>query len=379
MTRKNFLKSLMLGLGSFALSKKILKPTIVQGDVMLSDNNEKPKITYKKIKLELYHTWTIARGSASYKENVIVYYTKDGITGIGEASHMTAAGQNADRTIQELKKIIPLYENFDPWKFFYLPDKAFDILPELSPAKAALDIALVDWIGKKLNIPIYKYFGLDPEKTIYTSFSIGIDKIDIMKQKVKEAKDYKIIKVKLGHGNDEDIIKGIREVTDKPIRVDINQGWKNKEDAIKKIEWLAKHGIEMVEQPMPIDMLEETKWLKERSPLPIVADEAVETTRDIPKLAEAYNGINIKLMKSGGLLEAFRMILLGKALGLDIMIGCMIETSVAISAAAALQPLAKWIDLDGNLLIKNDPFDGVKMKDGAWILQKKPGIGVVEK
>ena len=197
-----------------------------------------------------------------------------------------------------------------------------------------------------------------------------------MKQKVKEASPYNIIKVKLTNNQDEEVIKIIRSATDKPIRVDINEGWKNKEEAIKKINWMAKQGGEMIEQPMPTEMLKETKWLKDRSELPIVADEAAHTSSDIHELAEAYDGINLKLMKSGGLIDGYRMAIVAKTLGMDIMVGCMIESSVAISAAVQLQPLAKWLDLDGNLLISNDPFIGAKFNKGHWEMPEGNGIGV---
>lgn len=337
---------------------------------------EKPEITYKKIHLTLYYPWTITRGTAAYKENVLVYYKKDGITGVGEAGHMTAAGQNADRTIRELKQLIPLYLETDPFLFYDLPERAREIVPALSPAKTALDIALMDWIGKKLGIPLYQALGVNPVSEVNTSFSIGRDKPEIMKQKVKEAAPYKILKVKITGQGDKETIKAIRSMTDKPIRVDVNEGWKDKGKAIHEIEWLAKDGVEFVEQPMPVEMLEETRWLKERSPVPIVADEAVNTSEDVIKIADAYDGINIKLMKSGGILEAYRMTLLARLLKLDIMLGCMIETTVGIAAAVQLQSLARWVDLDGNLLIKNDPYTGLTLKDGHWVMSGKPGIGV---
>jgi len=334
------------------------------------------QIKFEKVRLNLYHDWTITRGTAKYKENVFVHYSKDGITGIGEAGHMTAAGQNANRTVAELKELIPLYEKINPFEFFYLPARAEAIIPGLSPAKAALDIALMDWIGKKMRVPLYKYFGLNREKKVDTSFSIGRDKPEVIIQKVKEAKPYHFLKVKLTNQNDEEVIKVIRSATDKPIRVDINEGWKDKEEALHKIDWLARQGVEFIEQPMPVEMLEETKWIKERSELPIVADEAVNTSSDIPAISEAYDGINIKLMKSGGLIDAYRMAILAKIYKMDIMIGCMIESSVGITAAAHLQPLARWLDLDGNLLINNDPYRGVQFEDGHWNLPDKNGIGV---
>ncbi|MEA1885976.1 MAG: dipeptide epimerase [Bacteroidota bacterium] len=333
-----------------------------------NDTSGKATITYKKIKLNLGHTWTISRGSTDYKEDVFVYYEKEGITGIGEASHMTGAGQNADRTIEELKKIMPIYLEADPFKFYELTDKVNQEIKNISPAKAALDIALFDWLGKKLNIPVHRMFGLDPSKYVDTSFSIGFDKPEVVKQKVREADPYSILKVKLTNRDDRNIIDTIRQVTDKPIRVDINEGWTDKEEAIRTIEWLEKKGVELVEQPMPVNMIEESRWLKERSPLPIVADEAVNTSEDIVPIAEAYDGINIKLMKSGGIMEAFRMAVIAGAFNLDIMIGCMIASSVAISAAVQLQPLARWLDLDGSLLISNDPYKGARFHDGHWIM-----------
>ncbi len=343
---------------------------------MKKDNGQPPEITYEKIRLELFHPWTITRGTATFKENVLVYYKKDGITGVGEAGHMTAAGQNADRTVRELQPLLPLYRNTDPFQFYDLPEKARELVPELSPAKAALDIALTDWIGKKLGIPLFQFLGINPVSDVKTSFSIGRDKPEVVRQKVKEAAPYKILKVKITGQEDKETIRIIRSMTDKPIRVDVNEGWTDKEKAIKEIEWLASHGVEFVEQPMPVDMLAETRWLKERSPIPIVADEAVNTSEDVLKIADAYDGVNIKLMKSGGLIEAYRMTVLARLLKLDIMLGCMIETTVAIAAAVQLQALARWVDLDGNLLIKNDPYTGLTFRDGHWIMSGKPGLGV---
>ena len=334
------------------------------------------EITWKKLRLELFHPWTITRGTAQYKENVLVYYTRDGITGVGEAGHMTAAGQSADRTIRELQPLIPLYRDTDPFLFYDFPEKARELVPQLSPAKAALDIALMDWIGKKLNIPLYQFLGINPLSEVKTSFSIGRDTPEVMRQKVKEAAPYKILKVKITGKGDKEAITAIRSMTDKPIRVDVNEGWTDKEKAIKEIEWLASKGVEFVEQPMPVEMLEETRWLKERSPIPIVADEAVETSEDVLRIAGAYDGINIKLMKSGGLTEAYRMTILAHLLKMDIMLGCMIETTVGIAAAVQLQALARWVDLDGNLLIKNDPYQGLTLREGHWVMSGKPGIGV---
>jgi L-alanine-DL-glutamate epimerase-like enolase superfamily enzyme len=219
--------------------------------------------------------------------------------------------------------------------------------------------------------------GLNPENAPLTSFSIGIDTPLNMQQRINEKSEMPIFKIKLGKDNDREIIEAIRKVTQNVIRVDANEGWYDKEEAIQQIEWLAKQNVEFVEQPMPADMLEETAWLKERSPLPLIADEAVKQTADIPNLAQAYHGINIKLMKSGGILEALSMIHLARAMKMQIMIGCMVESSVAISAAAQIAPLVDYIDLDGNLLLANDPYSGVKVIEGKLKYNSSPGLGVL--
>ena len=336
----------------------------------------KMNIEVKTKKLELAHTWTISRNSSDYKNNVFVKIERDGIIGYGEAAPNVRYGENSELTTEKINAAKPIF--YDNHLFHYTDIKeALDAqVLKQSCAKAAMDIALMDWVGKALNVPLYQMFGLNPERTPLTSFSIGIDTPEVIKQKVREAEQYPLLKIKVGKPNDEEIIGAVRSVTDKPIRVDANEGWKNKEEALERILWLKSQGVEFIEQPMPSDMIEETAWVRERAGIPIVADEAVKTAADIPKLAKAYDGINIKLMKSGGIQEAMRMISIAKALGLKIMLGCMIESSVAISAAAHLAPFVDWADLDGNLLIKNDPFTGVKVDHGKFVFNDKPGLGV---
>jgi L-alanine-DL-glutamate epimerase-like enolase superfamily enzyme len=251
-----------------------------------------------------------------------------------------------------------------------------ELAAEQTAAKCALDIAIMDWVGKNLSLPLYKYFGLDKTKAPITTFSIGIDKPEVMQQKIREADAFPILKIKVGRDNDEEIMKAVREVTDKPLRVDANEGWKTKEEALEKILWLEKLGVEFIEQPLPSTMLKETRWLRERVHIPIIADEAVKQAADIPTLATAYDGINIKLMKSGGIQEALRMIWMARSLGMKIMLGCMIESSCAIAAAAHISPLADYADLDGNLLITNDPFKAAKVEKGNMILPEAPGLGL---
>jgi L-alanine-DL-glutamate epimerase-like enolase superfamily enzyme len=254
--------------------------------------------------------------------------------------------------------------------------EVFQRVPGEWAGKAAIDIALMDWVGQKLNIPLYSHFGLDPADTPLTTFSIGIDTPEITKQKTREAEDFPILKVKVGLATDEPTIEAVRSVTRKPLRVDANEGWKDKEEAVRKINWLEKMGVEFIEQPMPAEMIEETRWVRSRVHIPVIADEACQRASDIPKLRDAFDGVNVKLDKSGGMLEACRMIQIAKALGMKTMLGCMISSSVSVTAAAHLSPLVDYADLDGNLLISNDPFHGVRVEKGKLILPKTPGLGL---
>jgi L-alanine-DL-glutamate epimerase-like enolase superfamily enzyme len=245
-------------------------------------------------------------------------------------------------------------------------------------AKASVDIALHDLVGKLMGQPWHAIWGYTASKAPVTTFTIGIDTEDVIRQKTKEAAPYKILKVKLGESETSDkmIITTIRSVTDKPIRVDANQGWTDKHYALKMIEWLSERNVEFVEQPMPKHDLDDMAWLTEQSPLPTIADESCQRLEDIPRLKGVFDGINIKLMKCTGMREANKMISMGETLGMKLMIGCMTETSCAISAAAQLAPKMDYADLDGNLLIANDCFSGMKVIDGKITLNDRPGIGV---
>ena len=330
----------------------------------------------KTRRLFLKDTWTISRNSADFKDNVFVRIEKDGITGFGEAAPNVRYGEDHVKTTAHLNRIKDLVEKYDLCHYVDLKDVLFASISGQNCARCALDIAIMDWVGKKLKLPLYKIWGLDQSKTPRTSYSIGIDTIEVVKKKVYQAENYPLLKIKVGGEHDEEIIRTIRSITDKPIRVDANEGWKSKEVALEKIKWLQTMNIEFVEQPLPADMIEETKWLRNRIEIPILADEAVKTAEDIPKLAEAYDGINIKLMKSGGPQEAMRMIYIARAMKMKIMLGCMIESSIAISAAAHLSPLVDWADLDGNLLLKKDPYKGVGVDKGKLVLSDQPGLGI---
>jgi L-alanine-DL-glutamate epimerase-like enolase superfamily enzyme len=243
-------------------------------------------------------------------------------------------------------------------------------------AKAAIDIALMDWFGQKLGVPLYTYFGLDAADAPVTTFSIGIDNPEVTRQKVREAAAFPVLKIKVGLATDQPTIEAVRSVTRKPLRVDANEGWKDKEEAVRKINWLESQGVEFIEQPMPAEMIEETRWVHSRVHIPIIADESCLHPADIPKLAGAFDGINVKLDKAGGILEAYRMIQIAKALHMKTMLGCMVSSSVSVTAAAHLSPLVDYADLDGNLLIANDPYTGVTVRDGKLILPARPGLGL---
>lgn len=334
-------------------------------------------LSTKIIKLELAHAWTISRNSSAFKQNVFVRLDCDGITGIGEAAPNVRYGETPEQTQEAILQTANALCGQDLTQYARVKEIIDHSIQQQNCARAALDIALMDWVGKRYNLPLYKLYGLDPAQTPVTSFSIGIDTPDVIRQKVMQAADYPILKIKVGLENDRDIIEAVRSVTDKPLRVDANEGWTDKETAVRTIDWLQGQNVEFIEQPMPARMLDETAWLKERVDMPIVADEAVIGAGDIQSLAQVYDGINIKLMKAGGIQEAHRMIHVARALGLKVMLGCMIESSVAIAAAVHLSPLADWADLDGHLLIKNDPYSDITVQNGKLLLPTRPGLGVL--
>jgi L-alanine-DL-glutamate epimerase-like enolase superfamily enzyme len=333
------------------------------------------KLTYRRFDLRLKHTFRIARGSSDIDPVILVELEHEGIVGYGEAAPSGRYGESADTVVAFLSGLG--LERFDD------PFRLEDILGYVDSradgngaAKAAVDIALHDWVGKKLGVPLYDYWGVDPTHTPVTSFTIGIDTPDVIERKVREAESYPLLKVKVGTDDDQEIIAAIRRATDKTIRVDANEGWTQKEIALERIKWLEQQGVEFVEQPMPASDLDGTKWLRDRSPLPLIADENCIRAHDIPHLRGAFDGINIKLMKCTGVREAYAMIRIARACGMKVMMGCMIESSVAISAGAHLSPLLDYADLDGNVLITNDPFEGLSIRDGRIVLPGGPGLGV---
>ncbi|HZP04964.1 MAG TPA: dipeptide epimerase [Terracidiphilus sp.] len=325
----------------------------------------------------LHHTWTTTMSSSTYRDTIHVQYVRDGVTGYGEGAPIIRYKEYPEQAAQAINAIREQIASSDPWQYEKTIAQIRRALGEHQRAAiAAVDIALFDWLGKKLNVPLYRLLGLDPADAPVTDFSIGIDTPAITRQKTLEAKDFPVLKVKVGLKTDEETIEAVRSVTKKPIRVDANEGWTDKEEAIRKINWLETQGIEYVEQPMPVHMLEETKYVRSKVHLPIFADEACTEASMIPKLTEAYDGINVKLDKSGGILEARRWIEIARAVNLRVMLGCMVSSSCSITAAAHLAPLVDHVDLDGNLLIDNDPYRGVIVDKGRLVLPDGPGLGL---
>ena len=372
MDRRKFL--IGAGLGLIAASSPISLSAIGKATKKVTKTG-RMKLSYMPYELQLRHAFNLAKYSRTTTPDVQVQIELDGIVGYGEASMPPYLGESVESVCKFLSQV-DLSQFSDPFRLEEILDYVDGIAPNNRAAKASIDIALHDLLGKIIGQPWYKIWGLSPEKAPCTSFTIGIDKADVVRQKVLEAEPYKVLKVKMGLDNDKELVEIIRSMTDRPICVDANQGWSDKHKALEMIEWLYDKNCLFVEQPMPKEMLDETAWLREHSNLPIIADEAFQRLGDIKRFHGVYDGINIKLMKSTGLHEAYQMVTLARALDMKIMVGCMTETSCAVTAAAQISPLVDWADLDGNLLIANDRFDGIKIVNGQVTIPDRPGIGV---
>jgi L-Ala-D/L-Glu epimerase len=327
-------------------------------------------------RVKLRHTWTTTMSSSEYRDVIYFHYTRDGLTGHGEGAPIVRYQESADQGVRVIDSLNSLLASADPRYYAKLLAEAFSKIDGQWAAKSALDIALMDWNGQKLGVPLYQLLGLDPKDAPVTTFSIGIDTPEITKQKVIEAEPYPVLKIKVGLDKDELTLEAVRSATKKPLRLDANEGFKTKEEAVRKINWLESLGAELIEQPMAGHLLEEQRWIRKRVHIPVLADEACLHPEDIPKIADAYDGIVVKLDKAGGTLKALEMIRMAKSLGLKVMLGCMVSSSVTITAAAHLSPLVDYADLDGNLLISNDPFRGVRVERGKLVLPAGPGLGL---
>lgn len=359
-----------------AEAKKRTVGSTFEGYHVNTNGPARMKLSFEPYELQLRHTFTVASYSRTTTPDVQVRIEYDGFTGYGEASMPPYLGQSVESVTAFLRKV-DLEQFRDPFRIDDILTYVDGLSEGDSAAKAAVDIALHDLVGKLMGQPWYRIWGLDPGKAPDTTFTIGIDTPDVVREKTRECADrFNILKVKVGLDNDKEMIETIREITNLPIAVDANQGWKDKDKALEMIHWLAEHGVVMVEQPMPKEMLDENAWITENSPLPVFADEAIQRLRDIPSIKGAYSGINIKLMKCTGMREAWKMASYARAEGMKVMIGCMTETSCAVSAAAQLSPVVDFADLDGNLLISNDLFEGMTVVNGRITLPDRPGIGL---
>jgi len=373
--RRDFLKTTGIVLGASML------PGMQNNVFGLTNFNKhkagKMKLTYKPYDLTLKHAFTIATSTRKTTPVMLTEIEFEGIVGYGEASMPPYLGESHQSAAEFLSKV-DLTQFNDPFDLENILEYVDKIAEKNPAAKASIDIALHDLIGKLMKQPWYKIWGYDASKTPNTSFTIGIDTAEVVRQKVKEAEEYKILKVKLGRDNDHEMIETIRSVTNKPLCVDVNQGWTDKQKALDEIHWLKEQGVVFIEQGMPKERIDDNAWLTENSPLPTFGDESIQRLPDVVKAYKVYSGINIKLMKSTGMREAHKMLTLARGLGMKVMMGCMTETSCAISAASHLSPMVDFADLDGAVLISNDCFNGTKLIDGRITLIDRPGIGVIK-
>lgn len=336
------------------------------------------KISFTPYTLLFRHTFRVAGAKDRSSSDIgIIQLNSGGVIGYGEAAPSKFWGENLQQ-VQEVVNKIDFKTHLNPLVYELILK---EIAEEYQPPQAfmaALDMALFDCIGKKMRIPTKRFFGFVTKKVPQTSFTIGFADLDTIEKKVTEAEACPILKIKLGTSYDIEIIERIRSITKKPIRVDANEGWL-KEEAVEKIRWLETQNVQFVEQPLSSKKNEDMIWVKERVSLPLVADESVKNSTSITNIKDYFDGINIKLMKCGGILEAIKMVRLAREHQLKIMVGCMTESSLGIAAASNLLPLVDYADLDSFLLVNNDPFDGLNLVDGQLQVSETFGLGVFPK
>lgn len=337
------------------------------------------KLQFHPFDLQFIHPFTVSVHSRTTTPIVILKLEHEGMIGLGEASMPPYLGETQQSVIEFLSKI-DLGVFIDPFKSEEILAYVDSMEEGNNAAKAGFDIALHDLVGKLKNLSIGELYGIKPEQK-KTSFTIGIDSPEKMALKAQEGLSlgFEILKIKLGTNNDQEILDSIFEIWNGPFSVDANQGWDNKERAIEMTLQLAEKGVLFIEQPFHYSNLTDSAWLTERSPVPIVADESIKRLKDLDQIKDVFSGINVKLMKSTGLAEAHRMILVAKTHGLKVVTGCMAESSCAVGAMSHLSSLADWVDLDGPFLMKNDPFQGMSLGDGCIQTSESSGIGVTLK
>jgi len=334
------------------------------------------KLQFSPFDLQLIHPFTVSVYSRTTTPIVILKLEHEGVVGLGEASMPPYLGETQQSVMEFLAKID--LEHFkDPFQSEEILAYVDSLAEGNYAAKAGFDIALHDLIGKLRNVSIRELFEIPftPKKT---SFTIGIDTPELMVQKAEEgiAMGFEILKIKLGTDYDQQIIDKLLGRWSGPFSVDANQGWKSKEIALEMTQQLQERGVLFIEQPFHFENLKDSAWLSERSSVPIIADESIKRLSDLEKIKNSFNGINVKLMKSTGIAEAYKMIKTARNYGLKIVTGCMAESSCAVGAMSHLSSLADWVDLDGPFLMKNDPFEGLKLKEGMLKVNGPSGIGI---
>ncbi len=374
-SRRNFLKTAtMAAIGTgLAVSNPV---KLFSQNKKTSPGSGKMKLTFKPYDLQLKHVFTVAQNSRTFTPLVLVEIEYDGVVGYGEASMPPYLGETQESVMAFLKRV-----NLEQFSSPFLLDDILTYVDGItiynSAAKASIDIALHDLVGKLIGQPWYKIWGYDPAKAISTTYTIGIDTADVVRKKTEEvAGQFNILKVKLGRNNDKEMIETIRQVTNTPILADANQGWKDKHQALEMAYWLKERGIVMIEQPFTKNDIENSAWLTERSPLPIYADEAFQRLSDVSRFKGVFSGVNIKLQKCTGMREAHKILDVARTLNMNVMIGCMVESGCAVTAAAHFSPMVDFADLDGPLLSSNDPFKGIEYNKGVIVIPDKPGLGV---
>jgi len=328
--------------------------------------------------IHLRHPFILSDSHITQRNTVIVRVTSDGIDGLGEAAPSTYFGESCD-------SVLSVFEDVSKWLRHSgrtEPLQAIDNHlahrhPAAPSARSGIIMAIADWKARSLDIPVWKLLELDTPPSRPTSFTIGIDEPEKLRTKLAEASNFSVLKIKMGRGaQDYEILQTVRAMTDKPLRIDANEGW-TFDEAVRKLDWLKSHNIEMVEQPLAKEDVAQMALVRTKSTLPLFGDENIRGFSDLDQWGNVFDGVNIKLDKCGGLLEAVRMMKKAKSIGLLTMLGCMVQTSVGIAAAAQLSALADYVDLDGHLLITDDPYRGLEVDGGNIVVPERPGLGLL--
>jgi L-alanine-DL-glutamate epimerase-like enolase superfamily enzyme len=333
------------------------------------------RLNVEKLELRTRYEFRIAHGARQGYRNVLVHVEHAGVTGLGEGSASHYYGESYELMLSALAEWAP-HLGEDPFALDVIEARLDAVLMGHDAARAALEMALHDWIGKKLGLPVWKLLGLDPAATPLSCVTLGMAAPEEMERKLDEVLDFPAIKVKLGAPGDVENLKRVRRRYAGRLQVDANAAW-SAADAVRVLREIEPLGVELVEQPVARGDLDGLRWVRERSPIPVFADESCHHLADIALLAGRVDGVNLKIMKTGGIREMLRMIHAARAHGLKILLGSMVESSLGLTAAAQLAPLADYLDLDGHWLLAADPFDGAPRERGVIALNDRPGLGVV--